>query len=210
MSEQPIVVVGAGGMGRESLAWAQDAYPQRKVLGFLDDAVEPDSDVVGFPVLGPVGWADDRDVACIVAIGAPAGRRTVVARLRDAGVSLLSVVHPSAHVGPGVSLGQGAIIGPNATLTRDITVGQAAILNFGCQLGHDCRVGDYVFVAPGVSLAGNVTILEGTSVGIGASVIEGVTVGAWSRIGAGAAVIRDIPDGVTAVGVPCRPITESE
>lgn len=206
MSSTPIIVVGAGGMGRESLAWTLDAFPDRKILGFCDDAVETDTIVAGFPVLGPVDWVADRDVECVVAIGAPLSRQTVLHRLHVAGAQLRSIVHPSAHIGPDVCLGDGAIVGPNVTLTRDITVGEAAILNFGCQIGHDCRIGDVAFVGPGVSLAGNVTLLEGASIGIGAAIIEGTTVGAWSRIGAGAAVINDIPNNVTAVGVPCRPI----
>jgi len=41
-------------------------------------------------------------------------------------------------------------------------------------------------------------------------VIQGRTVGAWSVIGAGAVVIRDLPDGVTAVGVPAEIIKRRE
>jgi maltose O-acetyltransferase len=37
-------------------------------------------------------------------------------------------------------------------------------------------------------------------------VIEGRTIGDRCIIGAGAAVISDIPDDVTAVGVPARPV----
>jgi acetyltransferase EpsM len=37
-----------------------------------------------------------------------------------------------------------------------------------------------------------------------ASVIQGRTVGAWSVVGAGTVVIHDLPDGVTAVGVPAE------
>jgi acetyltransferase-like isoleucine patch superfamily enzyme len=45
---------------------------------------------------------------------------------------------------------------------------------------------------------------DGTWLGIGSSVIQRVRVGADVTVGAGAAVGRDLPDGVTAVGVPAR------
>jgi len=41
-------------------------------------------------------------------------------------------------------------------------------------------------------------------IGIGASVIQQIRIGADVIVGAGAAVVHDLPDGVTAVGVPAR------
>ncbi|WP_231884173.1 acetyltransferase [Synechococcus sp. MIT S9504] len=41
-------------------------------------------------------------------------------------------------------------------------------------------------------------------IGIGASVIQQICIGDDVTVGAGAAVVRDLPDGVTAVGVPAR------
>ena len=45
-------------------------------------------------------------------------------------------------------------------------------------------------------------------VGGGAILCPGVRVGARSVIGAGSVVTRDIPDGVLAVGNPCRVVRE--
>lgn len=203
----PIVIMGAGGMGREALAWAIDTYPERQVVGFLEDrGAEAGKTVAGVPVLGTADWLEANRADCVVAIGAPRSRQRAMGRLHRLGMSPLTVVHPSAYVGPGVRLGEGTIVCPNVTLTRDIMVGDAVIVNYGAQIGHDCRIGDFVFVAPGVNLAGNVAVGVGTDIGIGASIIQGTAIGAWTRVGAGAAVIHDIPDGVTAVGVPCRPL----
>lgn len=206
MEQPPIVIVGAGGMGREALAWVRDSYPHGEVLGYLDDGIPVGDPVCDLAVLGATDWITDQDIAAVIAIGSPARREQVVARLEHAGVPLLTVVHPTAYIGPGVVLGAGTIVCPNVTLTRDVRVGVSAILNYGCQVGHDSAIGDFALIAPGVALAGNVTVGDGAWVGIGASVIEGVTVGAWSTIGAGSAVIRNVPGGATAVGVPCRPV----
>ena len=47
---------------------------------------------------------------------------------------------------------------------------------------------------------------SGVHIGTGASVVPGVTIGRRSIVGAGAVVVDDLPPGVTAVGVPARPI----
>ncbi len=44
------------------------------------------------------------------------------------------------------------------------------------------------------------------ALGTGAVILPGVTIGAGAIVGAGAVVTRDVPDGVTVVGNPARPI----
>lgn len=203
----PIVVVGTGGMGREAVTWLQDAEPDALIEGFLDrDPSLRGREFSGLPVLGEISWIQDRAVQVVVAIGSPPARRDIVRSLREQGVQLRSVVHPSATIGARSTVGPGSIVCPNVTITVDVEIAEAVIVNYGAQIGHDCRVGPYAFIAPGVNLAGNVTIEEGADVGIGASAIQGVTIGAWSRVGGGAVVINDVPAGATVVGVPARPL----
>jgi len=203
------VIYGAGGMGREALAWLRDVDGRADVAGFLDDDPElSGSRVADLAVLGDSEWLEP-GVDVVVAVGAPRARRAVVERVLRLGASLRTVVHPSAYVGARTTIGAGSIVCPNVTLTVDITIGDAVIVNYGARIGHDGQVGDYAFVGPGVHLAGAVCVGEGAEVGIGASVIQGIQVGRWSRVGAGAVVVRDVPDDVTAVGVPARPISSA-
>ncbi|NUT00772.1 MAG: hexapeptide transferase, partial [Sphingomonas sp.] len=69
---------------------------------------------------------------------------------------------------------------------------------------HDCDIGRAAHIAPGCALAGCVTVGDRTFLGAGTSVIPGVTIGEDSMIGAGSVVVRDLPDRVTALGVPAR------
>jgi sugar O-acyltransferase (sialic acid O-acetyltransferase NeuD family) len=203
-----LVIVGTGGMGREAAAWVTDVGRGGDLLGFLDDdAATRGCEVAGLSVFGGTSWlADHADVQVVVAIGSPAARAAVVDRLDADGVPLATIVHPSAVVGPRVTLGSGTIVCPLAMLSCDVTVGRAVIVNYGAMVGHDCVLGDACFVAPGVHLAGTVVVGARADVGIGASVIQGVAIGADAVVGAGAVVIRDVPEGATVVGVPARAI----
>lgn len=212
---QRIVIFGTGGMGREAAAWVADVDAadhdlSYEVLGFLnDDASAHGTRVADLPVLGGREWLDHddhRDVEVVAAIGSPTARVRVVHHLDAAGVGLVTIVHPSASVGPRVTIGEGAIICPGVVLTCDVRVGRAAIVNYGAMVGHDGDIGVSAFIAPGAHLAGNVTIGDEVDLGIGASVIQGVTIGERAVVGAGAVVIRDVDPDTTVIGVPARPL----
>lgn len=182
-----------------------DGTPWR-LIGFIDD----DSslygrEVLGFPVLGDHRWLSDHRAAVAIGVGAPAARRRASAVARSAGaVEAPALVHPTAHLGLGVELDSGTIVGAHATLTVDVLVGHFAIVNVGATVSHNARLADFATVAPGAHLAGNVHLGEGADVGIGASVTQGNTIGDWAIVGAGAVVIGDVEANTTVVGCPAR------
>lgn len=205
-----VVVVGAGGMGREAGAWVADAHDAGTLgplIGFVDDdATRHGGRIDGLPVLGGTNWLKGRDdIAAVVAVGQPTIRQELMERLELWGVALTSLLHPSSLVGPGTSLGVGSILCPGTVLTRDIRLGRGVIVNYGAALGHDAQIGEFSFIAPGVHVAGNVTVGARCWIGVGSSIVQGVTMGADVVIGAGAVVVSDLPNGVTALGVPARP-----
>jgi sugar O-acyltransferase (sialic acid O-acetyltransferase NeuD family) len=206
-----VAIYGTGGMAREAAAWVADAGLGASIVGFLDD--DPalhGATVVGLPVVGGGEWLDaasDAEVEVLVAVGAPGPRARLLAHLDERGVRLLTLVHPTATVGPRTTIGEGAIVCPGVVLTCDVEVGRAAIVNYGALVGHDGVIGTGAFIAPGVHLAGTVSVGARADVGIGASVIQGVAIGEDAVVGAGAVVIRDVAPATTVVGVPARPLS---
>ena len=211
---QDIVIVGAGGFGREVCQWIEDLNartPSFRVLGFLDgDATRHGQVSHDLPILGDVEWlAGRRGVGAVIAVGSPASKRKLVERLRAHVDGFPRVVHPRAVIGRFVEIGEGTIICPDAIVTTDIRLGRFVTLNIDLTVGHDAVIGDYCTLAPGVHVSGYAVIGEGTDVGTGVALVPSAQVGRWSIVGAGAVVSSPVPDNCTAVGVPAKPIKTS-
>lgn len=190
-------IVGAGGLGREVAdAWTASGVD---VIGFVDDRV--DGPVAGRPVerRAPDG------AELVVAVGMPAPRQALVDRILDGAEDCPTVVHPTAVLSTGVTVGPGAIVLAGAVVSVDAHLGPHAQVHYGATVGHDTRLGRCATVLPGANLAGAVTVGDGVLVGSNAVVLQGLTLGAGATVGAGAVVTRDVAPGVTVVGTPARP-----
>lgn len=209
----PVVIVGAGGLGREFLDVIEAvnrAKPVWRVIGFIDDNPKfSGTKVSGYPVLGGSSWfakPEATNVGVVVAIGDNRVRRRVVESISSRKVHFPNLIHPSAIVTRFVELGQGIVITAGCVLTNNISIGDNSILNLDCTVGHDTVLEKFVNLNPGVHINGNNHVKEGAYVGSGAVTIQGISLGRWSIVGAGAVVVRHVPDKVVAVGVPAKPI----
>jgi maltose O-acetyltransferase len=109
----------------------------------------------------------------------------------------------------------------------NILLGDRVFFNFNCVVLDVCRVtiGDYTQFGPAVQIytathplnanlrrnqefAKPIEIGSDVWVGGGAIICPGARIGSRSVIGAGSVVTREVPDGVLALGNPCRVIRE--
>ena len=204
VAPQDVIVLGAGGHAKVVISTLR-AAGYRVVGLYDDDPAKWHTRLAGVEVLGPI---DDAASVAVIGIGHNPTRRAIAERACR--VTWLTVVHPAACVDPTVRLGAGTVVFAGAVIQPDALLGDHCIVNTAATVDHDCVLGAFCHIAPGAHLAGSVTLGEGAFLGIGSAVVPGIRIGAWTTVGAGAVVIADLPDRVTAVGVPARIIRQQE
>ena len=99
-----LIIIGAGGCGREVLQWAKDINEKEKrwnIKGFIDDDINAlDGKICSVEVLSEIdGYeisAEDEFVCCI---GNSAVREKIVEKMKADGARFTSIVHPTGCCG---------------------------------------------------------------------------------------------------------------
>ena len=215
MTARPLLLVGAGGLARETLAAARLLPDTFDPLGFLDDDRAKHGSVVdGLPVLGPSALVHEHlDAAVLVCVGSPArptSRLDVAARLGLPAERYATLVHPAASIALGTELGPGCVFLAGAVITAPQRVGSHVVAMPHVLLTHDDEVGDGATLAGRAALSGSVHVGRCAYFGAGSLVRQGLKIGDAAVVGMGAVVLTDVPPGETWVGNPARKMrTES-
>lgn len=220
MTTQDLVVVGAGGFGRETVdvvaalnatALNLGEEPTWHLLGVVDD--DPSEKnlarlrATGVPFLGGTEMLVrlDHPPAAAIGVGLPGARRRLSQQLHEAGVTTPALVHPRAVVSPNVTVPEGTIVLAFASVGTHVTLGRHVHLNPHAVIGHDTTLGDFTSVDPNATVSGECQIGSGTLVGAGAVVQQGLWVGEDVTIDAAACVTGNVAPGMIVSGIPARP-----
>jgi sugar O-acyltransferase (sialic acid O-acetyltransferase NeuD family) len=199
-----ILVVGAGGFGREVVHWARDAWPaaSSRIAGFL--AADGGGDGPLPVIADPDDFEPSPGDGLLLAIGIPMVRRRVAESLVSRGGRFLTLVHPSAMVAPSASVGEGSILCPYSIVSDAVRVGRFTLLNYHASLGHDASTGEFSVLSPYATLGGRAHVGPDVFMGLHTSVAPGRSVGASSKVSANSACLADVPAGSLVFGVPGR------
>ena len=203
-----ILIVGAGGFGREVAEWARQAWPDhaRLLAGMLSE--NPHS-LAGtgstLPVVGRPSDFQPADGDCLLlGIGIPRVRRQVTESLLARGGRFLTLVHPTAIVADSARIGTGVVVCPQAVVSVDTRLGDFAVLNYHTSLGHDASVGDYSVLSPYATLGGSAAVGADVFLGLHATVGPRITVGDRVVISANSCALSAVPADSLVYGVPGR------
>ena len=201
-----IIIVGAGGFGREVLQWALQTWPDcgTRIAGFLSAEPRPVAPQACRPaVIGdPRSFTPAPGDAFLLAIGIPGIRRLVAEDLQARGAVFVTLVHPTAVVAPTASIGAGSILCPYAIASDSVRLGRCTLMNYHSSLGHDAATGDFAVLSPYAALGGGAEIGADAFLGLHASVGPGRRLGARTKVAANSAALSDAPADALVHGVP--------
>ena len=194
-------VIGAGGHSKEVADLV--AACGHDVSGFVDEGYTGAHPTTGLPVVADAN-ALEFD-AVVFAIGDNRARSEWYESLSGR-IHAPALIHPTAVISPSASLGEAVQAMQCVVVNAGARIGNDCILNVSCSIAHDCVVGAHTHLAPGARMGGGSSVGPGSLVGTNATIMPGVSVGRGCTVGAGAVVSHDLADGITAVGVPARPL----
>jgi len=206
-----LLIVGAGGFGREVLNWVRDIPKQIRnweIGGFLDaNPAALDGYDCGLPILAdPMNYHLQDDDCLICAIAQPATKLRVCRYLINNGAKFITLIHPSAIIGSRCVIGEGCVFCPGSIITADVTIGDLVTVNANSTIGHDAVVGQGCTLSGHVDITGFASLGEGVFLGSHAVVLPGAKVGDYAIVGAGSVVLKKVKAGATVMGVPAKQI----
>jgi sugar O-acyltransferase (sialic acid O-acetyltransferase NeuD family) len=206
-----LVIVGAGGFGREMLAWARQSVQfgvEWEIGGFLDDNLAAlDGKKTPARVVGRIADYEPKSgEVFICALGVPAVKRKVTELLLGRGAVFTRLIHRTALIGDNVDMAPGVIMCPYSIASANNRLGLGVALNLHATVDHDATVDDWSQVNCHCDLTAAVRVGKEVFLGSRVSVIPNVKIGDGAYVGAGSVVLRDVPPGAKVVGSPARRI----
>ncbi len=204
-----IVIVGAGGAGRDALGLIERVNSQTNewnLLGFVDE-IGTNENI----------WGTDEDVLhtdkelhVVLAIADPAIRKRLYEKFKvNPMVKFPNLIDPSSISLNKVTMGQGNQIYPGTVFAVFVEIGDFNIIQLSSTIGHDSKIGNFNQINPGCNISGNVVTADGVQIGTGSQVLQERKIGENAIIGAGSVIIKDVPGNCTVVGVPGKVIKQS-
>jgi sugar O-acyltransferase (sialic acid O-acetyltransferase NeuD family) len=209
MSLKNLVIVGAGGFGREVYHWAKQSFgidTEFKLKGFLDDGKTTLEEIgITHPVLGKISdYRPLSDEIFIMAIAAPKIKLEIAQNLVSKGAKFTNIIHKTSIVLPSAKIGTGLVVCPFSVISSKSIIEDHVFINTNTTIGHDSFVGRGSTISGHCDITGNCHLEEGVFLGSHACMVPKSRIGSYAVVGAGSCVIKKVAAGQTVVGVPAK------
>jgi sugar O-acyltransferase (sialic acid O-acetyltransferase NeuD family) len=205
-----IVIVGAGGFGREVYHWARPLFESHnyRFKGLIDDKPSPkDASEDYLKVLGTIRSGENQYKITetdrfVYAIGNIDIRKEILTELKGNGAEFITLIHPTAIIAETARIGEGVVVCPFALISDRAIISDFAMINFYASCAHDSVVGKYSILSPYATMNGHSELEEEVLLGTHATVTAQAKIGAGSKINANSVAMNSVPPNSFVYGVP--------
>lgn len=178
-------------------------------IAAIYDVAEPRHEILkGFNIIGSheIGKFIEDNQGCfaVICAGTAGLREKMRKEVSEYNVELLTLVHPSAAIGPAVVISAGCVIAANVTISTAAFIGENTYISFNSSVGHHSRIGENGVICPGCRIGGDVMIGRNFFSGLGAIVVPQKKIADNVQISAGSLVASHIKDGMTVMAERSR------
>ena len=206
-----LIIIGAGGMGRQVFHFARACTGFGKeyvIKGFLDDNPFALDGVEGFPkILGSVDdYSIQPDDIFFNSIGSVISKKRCINKILEKGGEFITLIHPTACISCGTKIGKGCMISAHVGIGAETKIGDFCLIQDNAIIGHDVCVGNFCRVDCNVVLIAGVVLEDNVCVHTSSVVNHNIHVGENAIVGALSFVIRNVRPSTTVQGNPAKRI----
>ena len=208
-----VVIIGGEGNGGVIASCIEDNRSRYgdlewEVVGFINDF---ETEVDGFPVIGKIDdiphLLDTTDYYfswAIHLVGRNYKTASMFEALKIPESRLATIVHKSAFIGKGATLGPGAFVMYNCYIGPNAHIGKCSLVMANCSIGHDTYIDDICHCSVGAIMTGYSRLEYCSDLAVGATLIAYKVVGKYSMVAANALGTHDVPEGEIWAGTPAK------
>ena len=207
-----LIIIGAGGMGREifDLAKICAGYNNDYIIkGFLDDNASALDNYRGYAkILSKIeSYLPEPDGVFVSSMGNVKQKARFIQSIVAKGGQFISLVHPQADIGQNTILGSGCILLKNAYVGADCMIGNHVLIQISTVVGHDVSIGNYSRLDCNVVCVGGSKLEELVTIHTSTVINQNVIVEKGSTVGANSFVIRKVRANSSVFGSPAKRIS---
>lgn len=204
-SRQDIILIGAGGFGREVAAWIDLLKLPFLVVGFLDDQKK------GVDIIDSVAHHMPQPEAVYLnCMGNGAARQRIRILLESRGARFAQLVDPLTRSTSPLTHSANSIFLGMSSIANNTSLGSDLLIHGFSIVGHDVTIEDGVTVGAHSFVGGGAVLRICCTVHPHATVLPGVTIGEHAVVGAGSVVIRNVEAHTTVFGAPAKVISRGK
>lgn len=209
-----LIIIGAGGLGREVLEIALDIKLYKKdtpwnIKGFITDIVGDfhAKKLDGYNIIGTI---KDHEISSnnvyVFAIADIDFKKKITKEFLERGAEFINLVHPRAGISRFADIGIGNIFQSYSGISANTKIGNFNMINAYTTVGHDAVIGDYCTISSHCDITGYVRLGDGVFMGSHAVICPHARVDNYARVGAGSVVLKHVRENTIVVGNPAKKI----